>query len=274
VTVTVSNATSTSTSSSTSTSTASSLVQGESFSFGSFASIYTDSQDSGGKDLKFGRNGTASKTVTLPAGTQLVARVRAWACSRAPQLVVAMDGKQLQSIAVSSSSYINDVIPVTVSAGSHKLAVTMSNGAYTNSSCGNSIHFDDLTVGTGAARDASGARTASLVRSSGRVAIQSGTVTDRQGVASVRLTCVGGQKACAGTLKLTRGGVVLGSAQFRIAAGHSAVVKVRVARRTLKGVRKSVRIVISAVSRTATGQRVSYQRKSTLYVQRKARLVG
>jgi hypothetical protein len=68
--------------------------------------------------------------------------------------------------------------------------------------------------------------------------------------------------------------VVLGSAQFRIAAGHSAVVKVRVARRTLKGVRKSVRIVISAVSRTATGQRVSYQRKSTLYVQRKARLVG
>jgi hypothetical protein len=35
-----------------------------------------------------------------------------------------------------------------------------------------------------------------------------------------------------------------------------------------------VRIVISAVSRTATGQRVSYQRKSTLYVQRKARLVG
>ena len=94
----------------------------------------------------FPEPGTASKTVTLPAGTKLVLRVRAWNCSQNPRMTVTLDGSQLQSVAISSGNYFNDMVPVSISAGSHTLAVGMTSGYYSSYTCGNSVHLDDVTV--------------------------------------------------------------------------------------------------------------------------------
>lgn len=124
----------------------STVVEGESFSYSGFANLYNDSNDSGGKDLRFISNGSATKTVTLPEGTQLTLRVRVWACSSSPKMTVALDGNTIQSTSVPYTSYKDYVIPVNISAGSHKISVTMSNGYYSSNSCGNSLHLDKLTV--------------------------------------------------------------------------------------------------------------------------------
>lgn len=123
------------------------VAEGEQFTYNtSFAKILYDAKASKGKELRFGSNGTASIQMQTGASSKAVMRVRSWACSAKPNLVLAVDGKQVSSTSLSRSTFYDVSVPLSISPGTHKIAVSLSNGRYTSSNCGNSIHFDKITL--------------------------------------------------------------------------------------------------------------------------------
>jgi hypothetical protein len=101
------------------------------------------------------------------------------------------------------------------------------------------------------------------------VGIAAGTLTDRHGSISVRLTCPRGQSYCLGTVTIDtagHGGIDLGARTFRIPGGHSAADKINLASGALgklKGT-SSIRVMIKVSARDRVGQRASSQRATTL----------
>lgn len=127
--------------------TTSSKMEGEGFGYSSKAiSIVNDSRASGSKDLRFGGNSTATRQVTIGAKTKLTLRIRAWACSAKPKLVVSVDGKQINVASISSTQFYDYSIPYNIPAGTHTIGVGLANGVYTSNNCGNSLHFDKITL--------------------------------------------------------------------------------------------------------------------------------
>jgi PKD repeat protein len=81
---------------------------------------------------------------------------------------------------------------------------------------------------------------------------------------------------CAGTVKLTSGSsaaatVVIGSAKFKLAAGHSAKLRVHIGRRGLRLLKRrhKLRVLATVVTRSATGSQVVTQAPFTLKAPRR-----
>ena len=103
------------------------------------------------------------------------------------------------------------------------------------------------------------------------VGIAAGTLTDRRGSVSVRLTCPRGQSYCLGTVAIDAAGhghpgIDLGTRAFRIRGGHSTSFKITLSAAglgKLKGI-SSIRVMIKVSARDRVGQRADSQRATML----------
>src|SRR4051794_5649213 len=113
----------------------------------------SDTAASGGKALKIWGNDTATRRLDLAAGSDLVIRGRGDQCQGAPNLVVKLDGKQVLSTPVSSTGFADVRATVKVTAGTHSVAVAMSNNLVAGG-CDRNLYIDKVTVAGAAAAPA------------------------------------------------------------------------------------------------------------------------
>lgn len=103
------------------------------------STVITDTTASGGKAITMTARGTASGSVTLDqAASQLSVRAKSVSCGGAPQMIVKVDGAQVQTTSVTVGSW-TEFTPVNVNLGigAHTVTVDMASDAYTQTT-GNS----------------------------------------------------------------------------------------------------------------------------------------
>jgi endoglucanase len=92
-------------------------------------------------------NGTASRTIGTGAAQTLTVRARGDQCDGAPQMVVAVDGQNVLSAAVPSTSWADYQATVSIGAGTHTFAVSFTNDYL--SGCDRNLRLDSLSLGSG-----------------------------------------------------------------------------------------------------------------------------
>jgi hypothetical protein len=107
---------------------------------------YSDANASGQRAVFFPRNATISKTTTLPAFQHLIVRARGDQCQGAPTMVVRVDGTQVMSAAVSSTTFADYVVARSAAAGSHKVEISFLND-FTATGCDRNLRVDKVSVG-------------------------------------------------------------------------------------------------------------------------------
>jgi hypothetical protein len=104
-----------------------------------------DTAASGGSALTLNSNGTASKTIQLPASTSVTIRAKGQQCNGAPSMDVAIDGTKISTTNVPATAWTDYAIPRTIAAGSHTIAVTFTN-SYRFFFCARTLSLDKVTV--------------------------------------------------------------------------------------------------------------------------------
>lgn len=106
----------------------------------------SDTSASGGYTEAFVKNGEASNNLTNKVtATQLVVRARGSQCSGSPRMTITIDGKQVGKTSVTSNRYNDYTFPVTIPAGTHKLAVAFIND-FSKRSCDRNLYVDKIDV--------------------------------------------------------------------------------------------------------------------------------
>jgi endo-1,3-1,4-beta-glycanase ExoK len=129
-------------------------VQAEIMTLPAGSSVVNDSTADDAKALLFKTNGEASTQFSLPsvAASSLVVRARGTQCNGAPQMVVKVDGVQVSSSAISSSSWTDYPINTSASIGTHALIIGFSNdysqyaGNSGNLKCSRDLYIDKMTL--------------------------------------------------------------------------------------------------------------------------------
>lgn len=120
----------------------STIVEGESMSRPSGATVVSDSSASAGKSLRFSRNGSSSKTFSANKDAAYVEITAKGVYCRSgwPRMTIALDGVTIASnISVNSTSWKAFGYQKNVAKGSHTLKITMSNAS---SSCNRYLYVD------------------------------------------------------------------------------------------------------------------------------------
>ncbi|MGZ4200454.1 MAG: carbohydrate-binding domain-containing protein [Thermoleophilaceae bacterium] len=107
---------------------------------------YSDSSASGGKALVFAGNSNAKTTKSVIAGASLQIRARGDQCQGAPNMVVSVDGKQVASVPVSTTSWGNYNVSTPIAAGNRTFTVAFNNDKLVKGSCDRNLRVDKLTV--------------------------------------------------------------------------------------------------------------------------------
>jgi glucose/arabinose dehydrogenase/PKD repeat protein len=107
--------------------------------------IYSTTSASGGKAVRYWQNGTVTKTLTVPATTQLTVRARGDQCNGAPNLVVRVDGAQVFSTVVPATVFSDYSVQLSLAAGAHTVEVAFTNDFYGGTGCDRNLHLDKLT---------------------------------------------------------------------------------------------------------------------------------
>lgn len=109
-------------------------------------STFSDTAASGRKALLLSTNSTASKTVSLPSATSLVIRARGDQYNGAPLMTVSVDGAVVATTAVSSTSWADYTIGVSLSAGTHTISIAFTNDLRQSASRDRNLRIDKITV--------------------------------------------------------------------------------------------------------------------------------
>jgi hypothetical protein len=109
-------------------------------------STYSDTAASGRKALLLSTNGAASKTLSLPSTTSLVIRARGDQYNGAPVMTVSIDGQVVSTTQVTSTSWADYTIPVSVSAGTHTISIAFTNELRQSATQDRNLRIDKITV--------------------------------------------------------------------------------------------------------------------------------
>lgn len=107
---------------------------------------YQDSTASGKSALLLASNSTVSSTVSLPASTNIVIRARGDQFLGAPSMTVSVDGKVVSTAQVSSTTWLDYNVPVTIAAGVHTVSVAFTNDLYVWGGWDRNLRLDNITV--------------------------------------------------------------------------------------------------------------------------------
>jgi hypothetical protein len=108
---------------------------------GSSVVVHSSSAASGGKDLAFYSNGSASKGFD-GAATQVVLRARGTACNGFPQLKVYVDGALKGTAEITGSTFADYTLALGgLSGGAHTLRVSYENDL-SSSTCDRNVYLD------------------------------------------------------------------------------------------------------------------------------------
>jgi endoglucanase len=123
-------------------------LEAEGFSLASSAGgPYSDAAASGGRGLLMWNNATASQSFTTETSGSLAIRARGDQCSGAPKMTLRVDGIQVLSAGVSSTSFTTYDSTIQVAAGTHTLAVSYDND-YRSKRCDRNLRLDMALITT------------------------------------------------------------------------------------------------------------------------------
>ena len=107
--------------------------------------VRSDSNASGGRAVRFTRNGSRSSSVTLSAAASGVTiTAKGDQCRGAPAATLEVDGVAVQSVAVANTDWAGHTIATAIAAGQHTVAVTYANDVSTRS-CDRNLYVDRLS---------------------------------------------------------------------------------------------------------------------------------
>jgi hypothetical protein len=118
---------------------------GESFtSSATYVHSVADAAAEGGKTLAMYTAGTAQATVTPAVATSSIAVLaRGTQCDGAPTLQVTVDGVKTATFTVSATKYSNYTVARSLSAGSHTIALALTND-HSGASCDRNVYVDTV----------------------------------------------------------------------------------------------------------------------------------
>ena len=118
---------------------------GESFtSSATYIRSAADATAEGGKTLAMFTGGTAQATVTPSATTSSIAVLtRGTQCDGAPTLQVTVDGVKTTTFTVSATKYSNYTVAKSLSAGSHTIALSLTND-HSSATCDRNVYVDTV----------------------------------------------------------------------------------------------------------------------------------
>ncbi len=113
-------------------------------------STFSDVAASGRKALLLSTNSTASKTLSLPSSTSLVIRARGDQYNGAPTMTVSIDGKVVATTSVTSTTWADYTVPVSLAAGQHTISIAFTNDLRQSAAKDRNLRLDKITVVAGA----------------------------------------------------------------------------------------------------------------------------
>jgi hypothetical protein len=124
------------------------VIEGESLTVtpAKAGNTYSDSLASGRKALLLSTNSTATKTLSLPSTTGLVIRARGDQYKGAPVMTVSVDGVVVATTQVSSTSWTDYTIPVSLAAGTHTINIAFTNDLRQSAAKDRNLRIDKITV--------------------------------------------------------------------------------------------------------------------------------
>jgi acid phosphatase type 7 len=109
---------------------------------GSHVRVDSNSAASGGKEVAFYTNGSASSGFD-GAASQVVLRARGTACSGDPRLKVYVDGSLKGTVSLNNSSFADYSLTLSgLSSGAHTLRISFENDFYTPQTCDRNAYLD------------------------------------------------------------------------------------------------------------------------------------
>jgi hypothetical protein len=128
-------------------------VEGETMTIAAGTSVISDTTASGSKALKYAANATSSGQFSLAQdSTSFTVRAKGSQCSGSPQMVVKVDGNQVQTSSVSSTSWTDYSTSLKLVSGSHSVEISFPNdytayrGKGGNIKCSRDLIVDKVTV--------------------------------------------------------------------------------------------------------------------------------
>ncbi|TGD88344.1 hypothetical protein BayCH28_11370 [Mycolicibacterium sp. CH28] len=113
-------------------------------------STFSDAAASGRKALLLSTNSTASKTLSLASATSLVIRARGDQYNGAPTMTVSIDGNVVATTSVSSTTWADYTVPVSVGAGTHTISIAFTNDLRQSAAKDRNLRIDKITIVGGA----------------------------------------------------------------------------------------------------------------------------
>ncbi len=139
---------------------------GESFtSSATYIRAVADGAAEGGKTLAMFTGGTAQATVTPAAATSsITVLARGTQCDGAPTLQVTVDGLKVATFTVSETRYTNYTVAKSLVAGSHTIALALTND-HSSASCDRNLYVDTVrTLSPSASADVTAVAVSSKLR--------------------------------------------------------------------------------------------------------------
>ena len=103
----------------------------------------TRTDASGGREVFMLRNSTITKTLLLPAANRITIRARGDQCAGAPIMVVKIDGIEVMSVPVGTTSFADYAADISTPAGSRKVDVSFINDY--GKGCDRNLRVDKVT---------------------------------------------------------------------------------------------------------------------------------
>ncbi len=110
--------------------------------------VVGDSSATNGQAMGFWKNGSAERTVSTPAASQLTVRARGEQCGGAPRLTVKVDGRVALRTTVTSTSWSDYRTNLALMPGQHTIRVSFTNDRYRKGRCDRNLFVDRLTLST------------------------------------------------------------------------------------------------------------------------------
>lgn len=111
-----------------------------------YGAVFTDPTASGGTALVLNQNTTASKTVALPAFTNIVIRAKGDQFQGAPQMNVSVNGKVVAKVAVTATAWADYTIPFKGAPGTYTVSIAYTNDRYSRGKGDRNLRLDTVTV--------------------------------------------------------------------------------------------------------------------------------
>ena len=112
--------------------------------FGSNVLAFSSTSASGGRAARFFRNATLTKTVSLPASSQVTMTAGGTQCQGPPVGSVKIDGTEVLGAGAATRAFADYTSPANITAGQHTVTLTFTND-FATSTCDRNLEVDKLT---------------------------------------------------------------------------------------------------------------------------------